>query len=948
MMIENVISRSLRLMFAGGMALSMHAAYAQETTDGAMQRVEVTGSSIKRIASEASLPVQSFNQKDIKKTGVTTVTDFIQQIPAMQGFSVAADSVGGGGGGVTTASIHDIGAAYTLVLLNGRRIAPSNSGTTIDLNSIPLSAIERVEVLTDGASALYGADAIAGVVNFILKKGASPLEINAKYSRPEEKGGASNSISISKGFGDIDEDGYSIFVSASHDEQKSLKASQRSFAKSGIINFNDPKNGKALQFINGSSRSAPGNAAVDYNRTDPVTGAVVINPETNKPFVDSVNLNPYALAHGGKCAASNMDFYGNGNCYFDSPSTIEINPESKRDAIFSSGTVKLGKTGFQGFYDLAYTEARVVASIAPYPADFSVDVGSPLFNKYLAPNLTPAQLANATGAVANYRLSEMGNRVYDYGTKATHIVAGIDGNAFGWDINSAVTYSKNKQTQKYVSGFPLADKFDAQVAAGNIDPFAYPVGSMPDAMRQALLGTGFSGTYNTQTVEMKGIDGRASRPVFSLPGGTAMLGVGADFRNTSYKVKQADVARQAQILFDNAQVDSEYARDNAGAYAELMMPISKKLEMTGSLRYDQIGAIDDKLTGKTVGKKENATTWKISGKYSATKSLMFRAAAGTGFRAASMQEIAGPLEDWGVTGGNYQCPLTAANGMGGHPLASYCSGVGRQQFEAFQGGNPDLKPETSKQWSIGTVFEPIDSLSMSFDLWNVEIRDQVTAVSEGLIFNDPAKYANLFTTKHISSTGKDVLAIKLLPINIGKVENRGIDYDFTHKMKLLDGRLTSRLMGTYLLRSRYTTPGTDDQWETSLNRYGSNDKVSFRNIIRATTSYETAKFTHTLSASYRNGYTDKEQTVDDCAVIVAGSPGECYGIQLEVPSYTTFDFQTAYRPMKNVEITGGILNLFDRNPPFTLRNTGSHQVGYNPSYSSALGRQFYLSGSYKF
>ncbi|KHA78819.1 MULTISPECIES: TonB-dependent receptor [Janthinobacterium] len=939
MMIENVISRSLRLMFAGGMALSMHAAYAQETTDSTMQRVEVTGSSIKRIASEASLPVQSFNQKDIKKTGVSTVTDFIQQIPAMQGFSVAADSVGGGGGGVTTASIHDIGAAYTLVLLNGRRIAPSNSGTTIDLNSIPLSAIERVEVLTDGASALYGADAIAGVVNFILKKGASPLEINAKYSRPEESGGASNSFSISKGFGDIDDDGYSIFVSASHDEQKSLKASQRSFAKSGIINFTDPKNGQKLQFINGSSRSAPANATVDYNAIDPATGKTVSK---------SVNLNPYALANGGKCAASNMDFYGDGNCYFDSPSTIEINPESKRDSLFSSGSVKLGNTGFQGFYDLAYTEARIIASIAPYPADFSVPVGSPLFNKYLAPGLTPEQLANATGAIAKYRLSEMGNRVYDYGTKATHIVAGIDGNAFGWDINSAVTYSKNKQTQDYVSGFPLSDKFDAQVAAGNIDPFAYPVGSMPDSMRQALLGTGFSGTYNTQTVEMKGIDGRASRPVFSLPGGTAMLGIGADYRNTSYKVQQADVAKQAQILFDNQQVDSEYARDNAGAYAELMLPISKKLEMTGSLRYDQIGAIDDKLTGKTVGKKENATTWKVSGKYSAAKNLMFRAAAGTGFRAASMQEIAGPLEDWGVTGGNYQCPLTAANGMGGHPLASYCSGVGRQQFEAFQGGNPDLKPETSKQWSIGTVFEPIDSLSMSFDLWNVEIRDQVTAVSEGLIFNDPAKYANLFTTKHISSTGKDVLAIKLLPINIGKVENRGIDYDFTHKMKLLDGRLTSRLMGTYLLRSRYTTPGTDDQWETSLNRYGSNDKVSFRNIIRASTTYETAKFTHTLSASYRNGYTDKEQTADDCAVIVAGSPGECYGIQLEVPSYTTFDFQTAYRPLKNVEITGGILNLFDRNPPFTLRNTGSHQVGYNPSYSSALGRQFYLSGSYKF
>lgn len=934
-MVESVIARSLRLMFAGSLALGMHAAYAQETTDAPMQRVEVTGSSIKRIASEASLPVQSFNQKDIKKSGVSTVTDFIQQIPAMQGFSVAADSVGGGGGGVTTASIHDIGSAYTLVLLNGRRIAPANSGTTIDLNSIPLAAIERVEVLTDGASALYGADAIAGVINFILKKGASPLEINAKYSRPEEKGGASNSFSISKGFGDIDDDGYSIFVSASHDEQKSLKASQRSFARSGIIDFKDPKTGQALQFINGSSRSAPANASLTYKDGYDASGA-------------PSKLNPYALANGGKCAPSNKDFYGDGNCYFDSPSTIEINPESERNSLFSSGSVKLGKTGWQGFYDLAYTEAKIVSSIAPYPADFTIAKGSALYNKYISPYLTADQNANVDSVAATYRLSEMGNRVYDYGTKATHIVGGVEGNAFGWDINSAFTYSKNKQTQKYVSGFPLADRFNAQIDAGNIDPFAYPVGTMPDAMRQALLGTGFSGTYNTQTVEMKGVDARASRDVFKLPGGTAMLGVGADYRNTSYKMRQADVAKEAQILFDNQQVDSEYSRDNAGAYAELMMPVTKKLELTGSVRYDQISAVDNKLTGAKVGKTEDAATWKISGKFAATDSVMFRAAAGTGFRAATMSEIAGPLEDWGVTGGSYQCPLTAANGLGGHPLAGYCNNVGRQQFEAFQGGNPDLKPEKSKQWSIGTVLQPLDSLTMSFDLWNVQIRDQVTAVSEGLIFADPAKYASLFTTKHISSTGRDVLAIKLLPINIGKVENRGIDYDFTHKMKLLDGRLTSRLSGTYLLRSRYTTPGTDDQWETSLNRYGSNDAVSFRNIIKASTSFETAKFTHTLSANYRNGYTDVNQSEDNCAVIIAGQPGACYGIQLEVPSYTTFDLQSAYRPMSNVEITAGIINMFDRNPPFTLRNTGSHQVGYNPSYSSALGRQFYLSGSYKF
>ncbi len=923
-MIEKVLSRSLRVMFAGSLALGMHAATAQEAGQP-MQRVEITGSSIKRIAAEASLPVQSFNQKDIKKSGVTTVTDFIQQIPAMQGFSVAADSVGGGGGGVTTASIHDIGSAYTLVLLNGRRVAPANSGTTIDLNSIPLSAIERVEVLTDGASALYGADAIAGVVNFILKKGASDWEINAKYNRPQESGGASNSVSISKGFGDIDDDGYSVFFSASHDVQKSLKASQRDFARTGIIGFTDPATGRALQFINGASRAIPGNATVKYRTAG---------------GIESVNLNPYALANGG-CAPQNHDFYGDGNCYFDSPSTIEINPETKRDALFSSGSMKLGQSGFNAFYDFAYTEANVRASIAPMPAQFSIAQGSALYNQYILPNLTAEQAANGVNTVAYYRATGLGNRVYDYGTKATHVVAGVDGNAFGWDVNSAVTWSRNKQKQDYVGGSPLADKFQAAVDAGLIDPFS---GSVSDATRAALQASDFSGLYNTQTVTMKGWDARASRSAFVLPGGTAMLGVGVDYRNTAFTMAQEDVARSAAILNDGGAVDSGYERDNAGAYAELMMPVSKQLELTASARYDQIGAIEDKLTGSTIGNKENATTWKLSGKYSATKNLMFRAAAGTGFRAASMQEIAGVLEDWGVTGGNYQCPLTGSS----HPLASYCGGVGRQQFEAFQGGNPNLKPEKSKQWSIGTVWEPTSSISMAIDLWNVEIRDQVSSVNEADIFANAGKYPDLFTTKHINATGEDVLAVKLLPINIGKTENRGIDYDFTHKLNVYGGKLTSRLAGTWLLRSRYTVPGKDDEWTTSLNRYGINDKVSFRHVVKASSSWETKQTTHTLTAAYRNGYTDKAQTEDDCAVIVAGSPGACYGVTLRVPSYTTFDYQVAYRPMPKVEITAGIVNLFDRNPPFSLRNAGSHQVGYNPSYSSALGRQFYLSGSYRF
>jgi iron complex outermembrane receptor protein len=917
-------------MFAGSLAMGMHAATAQEAGGQPMQRVEITGSSIKRIAAEASLPVQTFSQKDIKKTGVTTVTDFIQQIPAMQGFSVAADSVGGGGGGITTASIHDIGEQYTLVLLNGRRIAPSNSGTTIDLNSIPLSAVERVEVLTDGASALYGADAIAGVVNFILKKGASDWQVDAKYNNPERSGGASNSVSISKGFGDIDEDGYSVFFSASHDVQKSLKASQRSFASSGFINFTDPATGKALMAATGSSRALPANASVRY--TDAAGKA------------QSLNLNPYALSHNGACAPLNADLYGDGACYFDSSSTIEINPETKRDGVFSSGELKLGNTGFRGFYDFAFTKANVRSSIAPFPAQFSIKKDSSLYNQYILPYLTAEQAAGVTAVNANYRLMEMGNRTYDYGTKATHLVAGVDGNAFGWDLNSAFTWSRNRQTQDYVRGFPLASKFNAAIDAGLLDPFSYGLGEMPESMKNTLLGTGFSGLYQTQTVIMKGWDARGSREAFKLPGGAAMLGVGVDYRDTNYHVDAEKVAEDIEILYDGGAVDSGYHRANAGAYAELMMPVTKSLEVTASARYDRIGAVKDNNGGKTYGDTESANTWKLSAKYSATKNLMFRAAAGTGFRAATMQQIAGVQEDWGVTAGTYNCPLAGTS----HPLASYCNGIGRTQFEAFRSGNAELKPEKSKQWSIGTVWEPLTGLSLSLDLWNVEIRDQVSDVAESRIFADPVTYANLYTTKYLNSTGASELAIIYAPINIGKTENRGIDYDLTHKMNLWGGRLTSRLAGTYLLRSRYTEPGTDDQWTTSLNRYGSNDKVSFRHVIKASTSFETKQLTHTLTASYRNGYADKVWTADDCVVIVAGSAGECHAPALQVPSYTTFDYQVAYRPLNNVEISAGFLNMFDRNPPLSLRNAGSHQMGYNPAYSSALGRQLYLSGSYRF
>lgn len=931
-MVENVLSRSVRLICASGMVLGMHMAVAQEAA-APIQRVEITGSSIKRIAAEASLPVQTFNQKDIQRSGVTSVTDFIQQLPVMQGFTVAADSVGGGGGGITTASIHDVGSSYTLVLLNGRRIAPATSGTTIDVNSIPLAAVERIEVLTDGASALYGADAIAGVVNFILKKGASPLVIDAKLTKPQHGGAKGKQFSIAKGFGDLETDGYSLFLSYSHQQEDRLKGQQRDFAKTGIINFPDPKTGQNLQFFNGSSRSIPPNVTVSY-----------LNALGAKK---TVNVNPY-LRINNKCAPSHVDL-GDGQCYFDYTSTVEIAPEIKRDGFYASGAIKLGDSGFKAFADVALNQAHIYANIAPYPAEFAMAKTSPLFTKYVAPYLTPEQLAGTTGSIVKYRLQDMGGRAYDYESKTTHVVAGIDGSVAGWDINSAVTFSRNKAPTNYVGGFPLAAKFDAAVAAGTIDPFPYALGEMPATMVQALKDTQYVGNYSNTEIEMKGVDARASRELFTMPAGKAQLGVGADFRTTSYSESGNPAVSHSEILFDSDIASFAYNRKNAGAFAELLVPVIKNLDITGSVRYDSVSKIEDELNNVDVGKNQHATTYKVSARFQPTKEMLFRAAYGTGFKAASMKEIGQPLSDFGVTGGTYACPITTANGFATtHPLYQYCDGVGKNQLEVFSGGNADLAPEKSKQWSFGAVFEPTSAFSVKLDVWNVQINNAVSSVSENLIAGNPQKYIDLYTTKFKASTNARTLAIILAPINIGKVENQGIDYDLLYKMKFADTKLTARLAGTHLLKSRYTTPGTDDSWETSLGQYGSNDAVSFRNVVKASLTAEMGQWTHNLGMNYRSGYKDKHHDIDNCAVSIGDALGDCIDVQLDVRAHTTFDWQTQYRLMKNLELTAGITNLADKEPPLSLRNTGSHQLGYDPRYASPLGRTFYLSGNYKF
>lgn len=917
------------LLALGGALLAPIAAQAQET-----QRVEITGSSIKRIAAEGALPVQTITQQDIQRSGVTSVTQLIQSIPVMQGFTALADSVGGTGGGVTTASLHDVGEQYTLVLLNGRRVAPATSGTTIDLNSIPLAAIERVEVLTDGASALYGADAIAGVVNFILKRGEAPFTIDARVSTPRAGGAEEANLAISKGFGDLARDGYSLFVAGSFDKTKQLKAADRPFAKTGLIS--GTFGNLAYDFFNGSSRSVPPNVDV----LGPGIGGV---SSSGNP-INSVSFSPYREANG-VCPPAHVAL--GRQCFFDYTSTVEISPELERKALYGSGKLALGKSGWNAFGDLAYTDVSTIARIAPYPAEFLMANTHPYFAQYITPYLTPAQQGLATSANVKYRLYDMGNRTYDYNTKSLHGVLGAEGAAAGWDLTTAVTLSKQRQDQNYLAGFPLADEFNAALNAQLFDPFPYAFGEMPADQLAALKATQFIGNYNKTDIKMVGWDGNAQRPLFAMGGGSAVVSVGADARKTTYGVTANPAVANAEILFDDPQPEYDLSRKSFGVYSELLMPVSKTLELTAALRYDSISGVTDHRTGTKFGDTEKASTFKLAGKWQPNKDVALRASYGTGFRTATMREIAQPRIDFGVTSGTYDCPFSPAYDPLGYIAANYVC-ADDLQYEVFQGGNPNLKPEKSNQWNLGGVWQASDQLSVGLNYWSVDIKDAVTSVSEQLILENPATYLDLYTTKFKSSNGLTYVAILDAPINIGKVENRGIDWDLTYKDRTSFGRFEGKLAGTYLVKSRYTVPGTSNQWTTSLGKFGINDAVSLRNRITASGTLGVGNWEHTLTMHYKSGYRDQAYSVDDC-VFYDPTTFDCAAGALQVPELITFDWRTQWTATKNLTLVLGIENLFDEDPPLSLRVNGAgHQLGYDPRYASPLGRTYSFSLKYQF
>jgi iron complex outermembrane receptor protein len=885
------------------------------------QRVEITGSSIKRVDAEGALPVLVLKKEEIQRTGATSVVDLLQKLSVVQGGTPEAASVGGSSYGFSGISIHNIGETRTLVLLNGHRLSQFGGQTLtgfaagFDLNAIPISAIERVEVLTDGASAIYGADAIAGVVNFITKRDSTAGEVTLGISKPS--GGAEETrFSFTKGFGSLDKDGMNLMLTFGHDKRTKLDGAERDYAKTGNLVFTN--NGKTYRSQNYSASAIPAN---------------VLNDNDNL-------ISPYLIANG-KCSPNTFRVTDGADdfCGFDFVSTLEIYPERVRDSGMASLTAKLG--GHEVFADLLLSRTSQVSRIAPVPGGISLPDTSPYYQTYLS----PLGITRPT-TTAFYRIADLGKRTNNDTANFLDLALGSRGVLAGWDYRAAYTHSESK-VEGSISGYPGALAVSGLRKSGLLNPFVL-TGEQSAAGQAALDGVNYKGYWDGGVAKLDTLEAQGSKEVAKLSAGSVMLALGASWRKEAFESKPSafaqgittnpvtgelcdanNPAKPCDQRFGDAAAAVPYSasRNSYGLFGELNIPIAKGLETTLSARYDDYSDFGSNMTGKA------AFRW------IPTKGMLVRGSVGTGFHAPTVPQLNAASQSYGVTEDPYSCTpelLAIATSLG-----AICQ-PGKKQYDQFAGGNQKLKPEESTQGSLGIRFDSPAGISVGADWWWVRIENAFGQLSEQTVFANPNKGA--WTTATDVGTGDKYLAWNAANLNLGKSYTSGIDFDVSGRTKTGWGDVFSQVTATYMARQQYQQEEGGKYFSDLADNTEGGLVYRWKGAWR--TTLKTGNWAHTLGLNFVSGYTDAETTVEvlDANGAVSGTED----IRLEVKPYYTFDWQTLWSVNKSWDVRVGILNIADKKPPLVLTTTGGQQVGYDGNLYDPRGRTLYGNVTFKF
>ena len=761
-MINTVFKTTL---LASGISLAMGSsvALAQNNSEQEVEKIEVTGSLIKRTDMEGPSPLTSISAEDIANRGVTDLISLFTKLPISgQGtFSTQGNSSDDTANGGSSVSLRGLGADSTLILINGRRVSVSPFAKGIDtafvdINNIPIAAIARVDILKDGASATYGSDAIAGVINIVLKDDMEGATISAKVGDTADGGGKEQNLSLT--WGASDEKVSHTFILDYFDREE-VMYEDRTFSRSSnqsALRPNDPD-------------------AVDFRSSAGIPGTIALAADPTNRIIDEFGVD--------SCPPEDIDRAAN-ICRYDYAPFMTMIPDAERFSYNYLGRYEINDDT-RAFIDFNGQNSKSIVRGA----------GSPSFNElFMSGDNVNHPFADQADhpffgqdLTMRRRTVDIGNREKRVDTDYYRVVMGLSGEFGEWNWDGAFSYIKSESVEQGVDGFPNSRRVQEAIDSGLWNPFE------PSLNSQESLDFIETKTTRVGKSTNKTLDFTVSGPIAELEHGDVMLAVKTEYREEAIADNPDDQFLRGEV-FGTEATQANGSRDSKSVSAEVAIPVLDELELQLALRhesYSDFGTTNDP---------------KVSFLWSPTETLSLRGSYGTAFRAPSLHQLG--------LGRTDESPTLVDTVR--------CDAVGEacvpQEYTAIFAGNPDLGPEESSSYNLGVIYEVSDNLDFSIDYYNYDIENIIDSDTQFVLtnFGDDQTIVERIPTAIPNDPGEIVQVFDSFQ-NIGDLETSGLDLDVSYQLSNTAGDFQFSFAMNYVLSYEDYRPDADGGQRLNLS-----------------------------------------------------------------------------------------------------------------------------------
>ncbi len=973
------------------MATAMLAApaHAQDTADVTTSADEstpntgiiVTGSRIQRADLNSTSPIAVVSAEEFRLTGAVNVEQVLntlpQVLPGVTGFS------NNPGNGAVTLNLRNLGDTRTLVLVNGRRWMFYDTNQIVDLNTIPQFLLGGVEVVTGGASAVYGSDAVAGVVNFKLRD-IEGLEVGGTYSLT--------------GQGDGERYQFNAAIGSSFDDGRGAVTMYANYTRREAV-FQDAR--EFSERAGGDGCIVPGTTGRGGIGT-PFPGGVAAAGCTGRGgelgFIPQGSATgPIGTFNAGPTGAQLPYIFnptGGGSRLFQDPADLyNFAPDNylqlpqERYLLGAYGHYEFAD-GIEAYSELSFVRNNVNQELAPTPAGVAAPlfVNSPFFNQQTRDLLLQNPVATATGAnyrttQVNFRFNDIGSRNSQFSREAFRVLGGVRGGITD-NINFDAFYSfartTNTNIQKgNISRSRFINALTNEFVPGSttqlrcVDAAARSAGCVPLNIYGSGLADPAALSYlaiqatNITTSELTNVVASVNGSLFNLGLGADDIGFafGGEYRKMNSEFIPDTFLASGDVLGFNAGLPTKGGYDVKEVFGEVRVPILEAdfvhaLELNGAFRYSDY----------SLGRVGGNWTYNFGGEFAPIPDVRFRGQYSRSVRAPNVQDLFGGAST-GFPGATDPCSDRGPASERTDALRAFCvqSGVPaaavftravqpNAQIQADFGGNPNVGEETSDTYTFGAVIQPsfVPRLNITVDYFNITVKDTIgtrlggmgTALS--LCFNTVRNLADptcqLFVGKRNTGTGALGLTSggqnpSFVQDNVGKLETSGVDFQVDYSVPLFEGELGFFYLGTWLDKFRNTPVALLPLRENITE--GTYGLPEYRHNFRVT--YTQGPILASVRWRYEGPSEDfrVQNTFDQNTRI----PNNNLPVR-SIGAWNYFDLSLSADVGENLTITGGVNNLFDKQPP--VLGAQAEQANTRPSFFDVLGRDFFIGANFRF